>query len=349
MQAPASPHELTADWLASVLDGQGLEPASIQAFSAELLGGEQGITGQLARLRLRYQDDRPGLPTTLIAKFSAAEPGARAVISALGHYEREIQFYELLSSRTPVPTPHCYYSHLDSETGFALLVLEDLAAAARNGNTIAGCSLDEVARVLVTLARLHAAWWQAVELANASWLRLRSLVAPEAMIGAFNGAWPLFLRKLSIPVTSQISEMGDWIGQNLHAAATSLFDSQPRTLIHNDVQADNLFFGDVDEEVILIDWQMVTYACCVIDVANWIRGQLEPGVRRTAESQLLRLYHDALVANGVHDYTFEQCLADYRLATVLAPARLACAVGLSDGLQAHPGAFWDTLLPRYPD
>jgi hypothetical protein len=94
---------------------------------------------------------------------------------------------------------------------------------------------------------------------------------------------------------------------------------------------------------------MATCARCVIDVANCVRGQLEPEVRRTAESQLLRLYHDALVANGVQDYTFEQCLTDYRLATVLAPARLAYAVGLSEGLQAHPGAFWDTLFPRYPD
>jgi hypothetical protein len=348
MQIPASPHELTADWLASVLDGQGLEPASIQAVQAELFGGEQGITGQLARLHLRYQDDRPGLPATLIVKFSAAEAGARAAISALGHYEREVRFYGSLSSRTPVSTPHCYYSNLDSETGFALLVLEDLAPA-RNGNSIAGCSVDEVIRVLGTLARLHAAWWQAEDLANASWLRLRSLVAPEAMIGAFSGAWPLFLRKLSIPVTSQINEMGDWIGHNLHAAATSLFDSGPRTLIHNDVQADNLFFGDVDGEVILIDWQMVTYARCVIDVANWIRGQLEPEVRRISELQLLRLYHDALIASGVQDYPFEQCMADYRQATVLAPARLACAVGLSEGLQAHPGAFWDTLFPRHPD
>jgi hypothetical protein len=348
MQTPASPHELTADWLASVMGGQGAELTRIRAFHAELLGGEQGMTGQLARLRLRYQDDRPGLPATLIAKFSAAEPGARAMISALGHYEREVRFYESLSSRTPVSTPHCYFSHLDSETGFALLVLEDLAPA-RNGNSMAGCSVDEVVRVLVTLARLHAAWWKAVDLANASWLRLRSLLAPEAMIGAFSGAWPTFLRKLSIPVTSQISEMGDWIGQNLHAAATSLFDSGPRTLIHNDVQADNLFFADADDEVILIDWQMATYARCVIDVAGWIRGQLEPEVRRTSESQLLQLYHDALVASGVQGYTFEQCMADYRLATVLAPARLACAVGLSDGLKAHPGAFWDTLLPRYPD
>jgi len=36
------------------------------------------------------------------------------------------------------------------------LVLEDLAHA-RNGNSIAGCSVDEVARVLFTLAVLHAA------------------------------------------------------------------------------------------------------------------------------------------------------------------------------------------------
>ena len=45
MQIPASPHELTTDWLASVLDGQGLGPDSIQSFDVELLGGEQGMTG----------------------------------------------------------------------------------------------------------------------------------------------------------------------------------------------------------------------------------------------------------------------------------------------------------------
>jgi len=109
------------------------------------------------------------------------------MIRALGHYEREVRFYNELSSRTPVRTPRCYYSHLDSETGFALLVLEDLAHA-RNGNSIAGCSVDEVARVLFTLAVLHAAWWRAPDLAHASWLRLRFLLAPEAAVGAFRDA-----------------------------------------------------------------------------------------------------------------------------------------------------------------
>jgi hypothetical protein len=94
---------------------------------------------------------------------------------------------------------------------------------------------------------------------------------------------------------------------------------------------------------------MATFARCVIDVAGCVRGQLEPDVRRTAESRLLRLYHSELVAHGVQDYTFEQCMADYRMAAVLAPARLACAVGFSDALSAHAGVFWDTLFPRYSD
>jgi hypothetical protein len=123
------------------------------------------MTGRLVRLRLRYQDERRGQPETLIAKFSAADPTALAIISALGHYEREVRFYELLSSRTPVPTPHCYYSHLNPDTGSALLVLEDLARA-ENGNSIAGCIVEQVARVLATLARMHAAWWQAADLTD---------------------------------------------------------------------------------------------------------------------------------------------------------------------------------------
>jgi hypothetical protein len=41
MQIPASPHDLTTDWLASVLGGQGLEPDSIQSFDLELLGASR--------------------------------------------------------------------------------------------------------------------------------------------------------------------------------------------------------------------------------------------------------------------------------------------------------------------
>jgi len=72
-----------------------------------------------------------------------------------------------------------------------------------------------------------------------------------------------------------------------------------------------------------------------------------PEVRDQAEPALIRIYHQTLVETGVTDYQIDRCLADYELATVLAPARLASAVGLHPALAAHPGAAWDTLFPRF--
>lgn len=133
----------------------------------------------------------------------------------------------------------------------------------------------------------------------------------------------------------------------LHEASTTLFSTGPRTLIHNDVQGDNVFYREEpDRTVVLVDWQLAAYARGAVDVANAVRGSLEPETRRSAEARLLRGYHDALVGAGVSDYPLEQCQADYDLATVIAPARLVSSVGLHPGLAAHPGAPWDSLFLR---
>ena len=125
-----------------------------------------------------------------------------------------------------------------------------------------------------------------------------------------------------------------------------LFVNGPRTLIHNDIQADNLFFDGDGRLFALVDWQLTTCARGVVDVASLIRGQLDRELRRQHERDLLQTYHYALVERGTSDYPLEECWEDYQLATVLEPARLASAVGLHSGLQRHPGAFWDARFPR---
>jgi thiamine kinase-like enzyme len=201
--------------------------------------------------------------------------------------------------------------------------------------------------VLEALAALHAKWWQSPELAAKSWLQLRAMVAPEALAPVFAESWPSFLSKLSDPSNPDIVGMGRWIDRELDRAAHVLFGEEPRTLVHDDVQGDNLFFDDAEGPVALVDWQLRTYARAVLDVATLIRGQLDPPIRRRHERHLVQDYRNALVKRGVSDYPPEQCWVDYQLATVIQPARIASAVGLHSGLQAHPGAFWDVLFPRY--
>jgi aminoglycoside phosphotransferase (APT) family kinase protein len=347
-RVPVSLDELTPAWLTEILSGHGLDKVNrVTSIESEPLGGERGIAAQLWRLRLRYEVGSVELPATVIAKFPPADSATRAQLSAMGFFEREIGFFQALAAETPIPTPRCYFAGLESGTGAALLVIEDLGQA-RNGDTIRGCSVEEVAQVLSALAELHAAWWQHPTVTELPWLRLTSMLAPSATADVFAQAWPSFLKKLSSRVSDEIFATGRWIGRQLPEAAATLLETGPRTLIHNDVQADNLFFTDqADRAVVFCDWQMVTCARGVVDVAGIIRGHLDPELRRAVEPDLVLNYHAALLAAGVRDYPLEQCKNDYELATVLAPARLASAVGMHPGLQPHPGAFWDLLFPRY--
>ena len=310
----------------------------------EPLVTERGFTTTLVRLHLTVEGAAP--PTSLMAKPSPTDPEDRALLQAMRFFEREVHFYRALAAATPVSTATCYLADLDPTSGTALLLLEDLGPH-RNGSTAAGGSVDDVAAVLVALARMHARWWQHDKVADAHWADLPSWLAPSAVLDVFERAWPSFLSKVGIPVDDTFLAAKAWISSTLERAATTLFETGPRTLVHNDVQGDNLFFSpDPERPVTFVDWQMVTYGRCVVDVVNVIRGMLEVEARRSAEADLLEHYHSRLVAGGVHGYSFEQCQADYHLASVLAPARLASAVGVLPALQAHPGAVWDRLFPR---
>ena len=341
---PSSPEELTQAYLTSALQTR-LPGAVVTDCRHEPLGGEQGIASALTRLRLTSDD--PAVPATMIAKLPPSHPGARAQLHAMGFFLREVGFYRSLADLTPLATPRCYGAQLDADTGGALLLLEDLAPA-RNGSWVEGSSVDDIALVLLALARMHARWWEDPAVVDAPWLTLTSMLAPSAVAEVLERAWPTFLARLGLPVDDGIRSTRDWISSTLHEASVTLFETGPRTLVHNDVQADNLFFpADPARSVVLVDWQLATYGRCVVDVASAIQANLPVPLRRRAEPELLRHYHEALVGEGVRDYSWERCRADYELATVIAPGRLASAVGLHPGLAAHHGAPWDRVFPRF--
>ena len=348
MKLPIHPNSLTVEWLTDTLRATGaLTHARITAFETQLLGSEKGTTGQLARLRLAYDSDEVDAPRSLIAKFSAADPQARAIIHGMGFYEREVRFYEQLASQSRLRTPRCYFSTLDLK-GASLLLLEDLEAA-RNGSWVAGCSVAEAELAVRAIAPFHAAWWQHPQLEEKPWLELRSLVSVQQAPAVFQHVWEPFLAKLGTQVTDEILQTGEWLRMHLGPLCAYLYQEPPYTLIHNDYQADNLFFAGAGPSLTLVvtDWQMTTRGRAVLDVAWFLGGNLDSIDRREHELRLLRIYHTLLLNNGVRDYPFEKCWDDYRLAMVHPASRSMTVVGLGAAPSEQERGICDVLIPRY--
>jgi hypothetical protein len=204
VKIPRDPDELTAAWLTEALASTGvLAHGRVASCEIQLLGGDRGMTGRIARVRLGYDRALVDAPRSVIAKFSASDPDARASIHGMGFYEREARFYEHLASRSRLRTPRCYFNALDPAEGLALLLLEDLAGA-HGGSSLAGCSVAEAEAAVHALAALHAAWWQHPHLEDQHWLDLRSLISVEQAPAIFEQAWEPFLAMCGAPVADVV-------------------------------------------------------------------------------------------------------------------------------------------------
>ena len=283
---------------------------------------------------------------SLLAKFSALYPEIRAAVHAMGFYEREIGFYREFAADCPVRTPLCYFGEVEMDSGASLLLLEDLTWM-RNLNS-AGGGVDEVELVIRELGRLHAAWWGDARLDQTPWLPMKGSLAPDQRVVVLIQYWESFLGKLSIPVTEEVLSAGELCARYLSAVSISMYTQSPRTLIHHDVQGDNLLVaGDGEPSLAFVDWQLTTAARPVVDLADFLVRHLDMSERRRHEDRLLGIYHSVLTERGVTDYPLEQCRDDYAMALLLPASRLATAVGLHPGLTATPDGFWNVVFPRY--
>src|SRR3712207_2081737 len=177
-------------------------------------------------VRIHLEGEGTGLPASVIAKFPPADPGPRALLRAMGFFDREVYFYRVLAASTPVHTPRCHVAEIDRETGDAFLLLEDLSPG-RNGSTVAGGTVEEVALTLLALARMHAHWWEDAAVVDQPWARLPSMLAPSAVLEVFERGWSSFLEKLSGPPGTDLGTVKGWISGTLHEAATTLLESGP--------------------------------------------------------------------------------------------------------------------------
>jgi hypothetical protein len=358
---PASPEELSCDWLTNALrEGGVLREARVAAVEQEVLGVGEGFMGRVVRLHLDLDRPEPEVPSKLIAKIPTDLEENRAIGELLGAYEREILFYTDLAAGLPLRTPRVYYSAMDgsrtskSEASMAamldrwpmwlirwmmvlvtwiarrrgrryVLLVEDLSPG-ESGDQVAGCSAADARHVLAAIAKVHASYWNSPFLSSAYWLRRQDL-NPRTMHSMFLRNLPSFSERFRPSAPASFATSLEWLEKRAVELLRALYASTPETLLHCDLRLDNIMFPPVDrrdpDSIGFFDWQLTGRGPGTYDVAYFLSGALGADVPAEVELDLLRGYHEDLVANGVRDYAFDECLRDYRRALLAVLHRIS--------------------------
>ena len=105
----------------------------------------------------------------------------------------------------------------------------------------------------------------------------------------------------------------------------------PRTLCHGDFRLDNLRFAN-DDEVIAFDWQLLTLANGVTDLAYFVSQSVRTDERRGQDRALLDVYLGRLAEHGVV-YDIDDAWEVYRTAVL---AMIIFPVSLYGGFEDLP-------------
>lgn len=281
--------------------------------AAELIPVGAGAMADTFKVRLQW--DRPGtVPACLILKQPAVDGTAAATAASLGAYEREARFYSELAPRTRVRAPRLYgvIDHTGTGAPDAVL-LEDLTARHRPGDQLREVPIAELDQARHQLALLQAPFWEDSATGDLPWLHRRLGVPIPGILERMQRSWHSVTDTIAADLPADERECIDRFVAS--AADWAQLNPGPQTLVHHDLRADNLLFGE--GEIVLIDWQTIGWGSAMFDFAYLIGTSLEVENRRRHEGELLRRHVAELRELGV-DWTESEAQDIYRWA--------ACAV-----------------------
>ena len=284
MTIPEFAADITLDWLKDALSWErpGCEPASIEV---EPDFGGPSLLGRLARVRLGYAAPGCG-PPSVIVKFQARPS------------DREAQIYRLLSEANVRSVPRLYRAY---ENG--TLILEDLSPA-RPGSQVEGCTAQQARAVLSLLAEIHGRFWGDPRIPPMKPERFAAVIDVN-----MQQCWEPFTRRYGDRL-GNTAGAGAWMWRNAKTVARHRL-SEPATLFHGDVHAENLLFGD-DQRHTLIDWQLASRGLAANDVSFFLVKSLTVDQRRAHEERLLQEYYALLPERARAAYGFDRLQLDYR-------------------------------------
>ena len=333
--------DLTPGWFTATLREGGTIAESDTVTSAEAEPVGTGQVGLVALARLTYEGPTTDAPSTLIVKLPSPDAGSRGMATAMGLYEAEVRFYEEVAPRLGAAIPRMHWGRVDASAGRFSLVLDDLTGTADVGNMVAGCGPEHAALAIGQLADFQAPVWADPDLPTRAWL---DPTRTDMMFAAVQPAVDLFLERFANRLDPRYCDLVRRLAPHAAGYRSRLWEP-PYVVAHSDYRLDNMLFGRTPDvpPISVVDWQGARLGPPLLDAAVFFAGCMTPEDRRAHEGDLLRAYHDRLLAAGVSGFSFEDCLESYRRCS-LWPFLLGIAVSVTVVQTERGDAMWARLV-----
>lgn len=241
-----------------------------------------------------------------IAKFAPTlgTIASRAIFNLQQNHIKEVSFYTHLAQRMSGEkvTPKIYFKAADKGTGNMCLLMEYLENY-KEFDEIEGCPEHLIPTVVKHLAAMHASFWNVKDKEFEGIVMIPRVVS-DLLVSTQWFKWS----KSAIKVFNQC-----WERNNVD-----------QTVIHGDARVGNYLFHKSDpDQLVFIDWQACRLSKACVDLAYFLILSLQQPLREQFEGQMLELYYDALLKNGVKDYSKETFQDDYNDACIMVLTMLA--------------------------
>ena len=360
------PAAIDAEWMRRALTAGGASCSPpIRDVVVENLGSSTNAFGRLLRCHLTTDGGIAAEPATVIVKLPTADRRAFRFARWLSMHQREYLFYRRLARHARIRSPSLLYGDFDEDTHRFVLVLEDLGGLEAPVQ-VAGVSAGRARLAVREIARLHGQFWGAVD--HPALSGCSDVLGPRFrrfMQVAYLLCLPVALDRFGDSFSPRTRRLAEALGPRITAHLASVA-AGPRTLVHGDYRAENMFFGpevgvgasasgdssggvgsatgvgaagvgasaSAAEDFAVVDWQGCGLGAGLYDVAYFLGTGVVPGDRRRVEREALEEYHQIVCRLGARDFTFDDCWRGYRqnMLGVLMPCILACG-GLDLGDQ----------------
>ena len=306
---PLSLPELTKEWLQKVLNNE-LDGSTIIEFSSQIIGVGEGFMGELARIKLTFEEPSSVAQDSFIIKFAAARQDTRDMAADRNLYKREIGFYRDIGERSGISIPKCHFAHYDERSNKFVLLIEDLAPG-EPSDQIHGTDRETSEKVIIGFAKLHAQWWNSKELESLDWAKWQITEMPkEKSIEMFKIGHEEAKRTGKFEAYPEMNRLMEYLPPLLKFDPAPPF---PFSLTHGDLRSDNVIRPTKEGgRFAIIDWQISGIGDPISDIAYWMILSLSIEERRKTEKHLLNLYHKTLLECGVKGYGYKKFVNAYR-------------------------------------